>query len=197
MTAAGQWSALRALISIPYGMALTKALAALFALIVATWAATAPGLAQSRTGKSGLLLPRYVSLKSDKVNLRTGPGVDYPTTWVYRRAGLPLEVFDEFQNWRHVRDSEGTEGWIYSSLLSGRRTALVLPWEHNAKKAQQTTAVYDDNSIRSRKVAIIEAGVIADIHGCDGSWCQVTIDKFDGYIEQTKLWGVYPNETWD
>lgn len=150
--------------------------------------------AQTRTGKSGLPLPRYVSLKSDKVNLRKGPGVQYPTAWVYRRAGLPLEIFDEYENWRHVRDSEGTEGWIFSSLLSGRRTALVLPWERKSNSARPTTAVFASSSTRARKVAIIEAGVIADVHECDGKWCEVTIDTFDGYIDQSKLWGVYPNE---
>ncbi len=165
--------------------------------IIIMMALSAGATAQSKVGKSGLPLPRYVSLKSDKVNLRTGPGIDYPTTWVYRRAGLPLEVFDEFQNWRHVRDSEGTEGWIFSSLLSGRRTALVLPWERKNNEARPTTAVYVDNSARARKVAIIEAGVIADVHGCDGRWCEVTIDTFNGYVEQAKLWGVYPNESWD
>jgi len=167
-----------------------------FVLALASLLVTSLDLsAQTKVGKSGLKLPRYVSLKSDKVNLRTGPGVEYPTTWVYRRAGLPLEVFEEFQNWRHVRDSEGTEGWIFSSLLSGRRTALVLPWEKNSTNAKPTTAVYKDSSQRARKVAIIEAGVIADVHGCDGRWCEVTINTFGGYIDQTKLWGVYPNET--
>lgn len=166
-------------------------------ILSASWLVTCTDLtAQTKVGKSGLQLPRYVSLKSDKVNLRTGPGVDYPTTWVYRRAGLPLEVFEEFQNWRHVRDSEGTEGWIFSSLLSGRRTALVLPWERANKDTKPTTTVYQASSERARKVAIIEAGVIADVHNCDGRWCEVTIDTFDGYIDQTKLWGVYPNESW-
>ncbi|MCH9764676.1 MAG: SH3 domain-containing protein [Alphaproteobacteria bacterium] len=166
-------------------------------LVTAMLLSSVPTRAQTSTGKSGLPLPRYVSLKSDKVNLRTGPGVEYPTTWVYRRAGLPLEVFEESQNWRHVRDSEGTEGWIFSSLLSGRRTALVLPWERKQHETRPNATVYNDNSTRSRKVAIIEAGVIADIHGCDGRWCQVSIGTYDGYVKQDKLWGVYPNEIWD
>ncbi len=172
-------------------------IAVAFTVVILGFIASSPELnAQTKTGKTGLPLPRYVSLKSDKVNLRTGPGVEYPTTWVYRRAGLPLEVFEEFQNWRHVRDSEGTEGWIFSSLLSGRRTALVLPWERKKSDSKPTTAVYNNNSQRAGKVAIIEAGVIADVHGCDGRWCEVTINAFNGYVDQTKLWGVYPNESW-
>lgn len=172
-------------------------LIALVTLIATTLATALPSMAQTGRGKSGLPLPRYVSLKSDKVNLRSGPGLEYPTTWVYRRAGLPLEVFDEYQNWRHVRDSEGTEGWIYSSLLSGRRTALVLPWERQKAETRASAPVFASTSNRSRKLAIIEAGVIADIHGCNGRWCEVSIGQHSGYLEQEKLWGVYPNEAWN
>ena len=74
-----------------------------------------------------LPLPRYASLKTDRVNLREGPSKDHPTKWVYQRAGLPVEITAEFEIWRKVRDSEGVEGWVLHSLLSGRRTALVTP----------------------------------------------------------------------
>ena len=74
---------------------------------------------------SGLPVPRYVSLKSDHVNVRAGPTKDNDVAWVYTRAGLPVEITAEFENWRRVRDSEGAEGWVYHSLLSGRRTAVV------------------------------------------------------------------------
>src|ERR1700743_2203891 len=81
---------------------------------------------------SGLPVPRYVSLKSDRVNLREGPSKDHRTTWIFERAGLPVEVTAEFETWRKVRDSEGSEGWVLHSLLSGRRTALVTPWKKDA-----------------------------------------------------------------
>ena len=76
---------------------------------------------------SKLPLPRFVSLKSDRVNLHEGPSKDHPTRWVYQRAGLPVEILAEFEIWRKIRDSEGGEGWVLHSLLSGRRTALVAP----------------------------------------------------------------------
>jgi SH3-like domain-containing protein len=93
-------------------------------LMAAGWAFSCPVAAQQETAdsaKGGRPLPRFVSLKSDEVNLRSGPGRDYPTQWVYRRAGLPLEVIKEFEGWRQVRDAEGAEGWVLQSLLSGRR----------------------------------------------------------------------------
>ena len=74
---------------------------------------------------SGLPVPRYVSLKSDHVNVRAGPTKDNDVAWVYTRSGLPVEITAEFENWRRVRDSEGSEGWVHHSLLSGRRTAVV------------------------------------------------------------------------
>ena len=143
---------------------------------------------------SGLPIPRFVSLKSDRVNLRSGPGTDYPTAWVYRRAGLPLEIVKEFESWRQVRDAEGVSGWVLQSFLSGRRTALVLPWEVKPDHPKPQTPIFSSDSERSPPVAVIEAGVIANVLGCDSRWCQINVDKYRGYIEQKKLWGVYAGE---
>ncbi len=144
---------------------------------------------------SGLPVPRFVSLKSDRVNLRNGPGTDYPTGWVYRRAGLPLEVVKEFEGWRQVRDADGATGWILQSFLSGRRTGLVLPWERKAGAPPPLVPILASDSDHSNVVANVEAGVIADLHSCDGRWCRVTVDQYSGYVEQKKLWGVYEGET--
>jgi SH3-like domain-containing protein len=176
-----------------------------YALVVAISAAAATVLTAHEatgapeTGPSGLPVPRFVSLKSDRVNLRQGPGVDYPTAWVFRRAGLPLEVVKEFESWRQVRDAEGTTGWVLGTMLSGRRTALVLPWETKASAAAGrgstvSATLHDDDSERSTAVADVEAGVLASIIGCDGRWCRISVDGFRGYIEQTKLWGAYKGE---
>src|SRR5690606_37820396 len=76
-------------------------------------------------GPSGLPLPRFASLKSGRVNLRIGPGLKYPVEWLYLKSGVPMEIIQEYDNWRRVRDSEGAEGWVNQSLLSGRRTAIA------------------------------------------------------------------------
>ena len=83
---------------------------------------------------------------------------------------------------------------ILSSLLSGRRTALVLPWELKAGAAAPQVTLRKNDSERAGAVAMVEAGVIADVQKCDGTWCYVTIDSFRGYMEQAKLWGVYQRE---
>jgi SH3-like domain-containing protein len=149
----------------------------------------APARAEQVGPVSGLPLPRYVSLKSDRVNLREGPSKDHRTTWVFLRAGLPVEITAEFDIWRKVRDSEGAEGWVLHSLLSGRRTALVTPW----KKGVDATLRAEPNA-QSASVAILQPNVIANVRSCDGSWCRVFGEGFKGYIQQSDLWGVYPNE---
>ncbi|MGZ5913794.1 MAG: SH3 domain-containing protein [Hyphomicrobium sp.] len=162
--------------------------------LLALVATTTVVAAQTAPGATGLPVPRFVSLKSDRVNMRKGPGTDYPTAWVYRRAGLPLEVIKEFEGWRQVRDADGASGWVLQTFLSGRRTALVLPWEVKPGTPTPKVALRDDSSERARPVAMVEAGVIANLATCDGRWCQVSIDKFRGYIEQKKLWGIYEGE---
>ena len=141
---------------------------------------------------TGLPIPRYVSLKSDRVNLREGPSKDHRTSWVFQRAGLPVEITAEFETWRKIRDSEGSEGWVLHSLLSGRRTALVFP----SRKAE-AVELFGKGGGHSDPVARLQAGVVGAVRGCDGAWCRLIGDGFDGYVAQQNLWGVYPGEKFD
>ncbi|MFK8253784.1 SH3 domain-containing protein [Ancylobacter terrae] len=138
---------------------------------------------------SGLPVPRFVSLKADKVNVRQGPTRDHDVAWVFTRAGLPVEITAEFEKWRRIRDSEGAEGWVYHSMLSGRRTAVVGPWIKDGPVALHAKADAE-SALRAR----VEPGVLGTVKDCDGNWCRFSGDGFDGFIEQVKLWGVYPNE---
>ena len=146
-------------------------------------------VAQQAGSASGLPVPRYVSLKTDRVNLREGPSKDHPTTWVFQRAGLPVEITAEFETWRKVRDSEGTEGWVLHSLLSGRRTALVAPG-----KKGENFKLYAKPSASADLAATLQSGVIGNIRNCAAGWCLIEGDGFKGFIQQTSLWGVYPDE---
>jgi SH3-like domain-containing protein len=146
-----------------------------------------PAEQQTQTGPvSRLPIPRFVSLKSDRVNLHEGPSKDHRTMWVYERAGLPVEITAEFETWRKIRDSEGTEGWVLHSLLSGRRTALVAPW-----KKEPLLLFAKDHTTPLAKLA---PNVVTNLRGCDGTWCRVSGQDFDGYMQQENLWGVYPGE---
>ena len=142
------------------------------------------------SGKAPLPLPRFVSLKSDKVNVRKGPSTDQAIVWIFSRAGLPVEVIAESDNWRRVRDSEGADGWVFHSLLSARRTVLVAPWA----KGEESVPLYSSKSASSRAVAALQSGVLGSVLDCDGEWCQVSVDDYFGYVRQDKLWGVYRGE---
>lgn len=141
---------------------------------------------------SGLPVPRYVSLKSDHVNVRAGPTKDHDVSWVYTRSGLPVEITAEFENWRRVRDSEGSEGWVYHSLLSGKRTAVVT-----MKRKDELAPLYDSADPQSAVAAKLQAGVVAQVKRCKNGWCRVTGNGFDGWIEQQRLWGVYADEKFE
>ena len=141
---------------------------------------------------TGLPLPRFVSLKSDNVNVRRGPGSEYDVAFTFVRAGLPVEIIREFDNWRKIRDSEGAEGWVFGSLLSGERTALVAPWETAGQHATYISA-----SGSAAVVAYLQPRVVANVEECDGTWCRLSGEKFEGWIEQERLWGVYPQERFE
>jgi SH3-like domain-containing protein len=161
-------------------------------LVAATMSGVAPaGAAGEGTAgtKSGLPVPRFVSLKPDRVNVRGGPTRDHEVTFVYTRAGLPVEITAESDNWRRIRDWEGSEGWVYHSLLSGRRTAVVSP-----KDKDQLVSLRRKPDDGADVVARVQSGVLASVKRCTGSWCQITGAGFDGWVVQEQLWGVYPNE---
>ena len=154
------------------------------ALLLSQAASAAP-----QTGPvTGLPMPRFVSLKSDRVNLHEGPAKDHRTVWIYQRAGLPVEITAEYDTWRKIRDSEGTEGWVLHSLLSGRRTALVM---QKGAETPLRAKPSEDATI----VAKLQSGVIGSVKSCANSWCRMIGDGYDGWIEQAKVWGAYPGET--
>lgn len=162
-------------------------------LLVSCWSAQLHAQSAGSAAKAGL--PKFFSLKSNPVNLRKGPGTKFPKAWVFRREGLPVEVLREHGRWRQVRDSDGATGWILRTLISARRTALVSPWQlKETGSAKQLTTLLSRPRQRSRAVAKLEAGTLVGLKSCDRSWCHVSIGRFSGYVEQRRLWGIYPQE---
>ena len=134
---------------------------------------------------SGFPLPRFVSLRAEEVNVRTGPGVRYPVEWVLVRRGMPVEVIAEFDTWRKIRDWQGTEGWVHKSMLSGRRMIIITG---------EIRTIRRDQSGESPAVARAEPGVVGRLHSCDGEWCEVEADGFEGWLHRLEFWGAYPDE---
>src|ERR1700759_2223417 len=117
----------------------------------------APSLSANDVGTgaaSGLPVPRFVSLKSDRVNVRGGPNKDQDVRWIYTRAGMPVEITAEFENWRRIRDSEGAEGWVYHAMLSGKRTAVVV-----TKQKDEIVPLYDSADTKATVTAELQSGV--------------------------------------
>lgn len=147
-------------------------------------AAEAPPVQGFRT--TALPLPRFVSLKSDKVYMRTGPGLRYPIKWVYTRENMPVEITQEFEEWRKVKDVDGEEGWINQAMLSGERTALV--------RADEPVSMREGESESTRLVARLEPLVVARLKKCDPLYCRLDAGGYEGWVERKFLWGIYPNE---
>lgn len=134
---------------------------------------------------SGLPLPRFASFKSDNVFARTGPSMDYPIRWVYKKAGLPVEIIQEFDVWRKIKDPDGGTAWVHKILLSGQRTAIIT------SKTPVTALARVDGV---QPVATLEPKVIVRLEECDASFCKIEVVPFEGWLEKKHLWGVYPSE---
>ena len=173
-------------------ISILHASAALVLLVAGCGAAKAAE--QAGAGVSGLPVPRFVSLKTDRVNVRAGPTKDHEVTFVFTRAGLPVEIIGEFENWRRIRDWEGGEGWVYHSLLSGKRNVVV---SSKSKSEHELIAVHESADAKSDVTARLQPGVLGQIKRCQANFCRVMGLGFDGWVAQERLWGVYPNESVD
>jgi SH3-like domain-containing protein len=163
-----------------------------FLIVVFLVTAALPAAAEQDSpyfNTSGLPIPRFISLNSDKVFMRTGPGLRYPIRWVYTKRNMPIEVIQEFDTWRKIRDYDGETGWVHQSLLSGRRTAIV----NNGKGV----VLLKKPQAAAQPVAILEPEVLLSLEECNAQWCEVEVAGFSGWVEKNSLWGVYAEEELD
>ncbi len=136
-------------------------------------------------------VPRFVSLRSDKVYARSGPGVRYPIEWVYTQKSAPVEVISEFEDWRRVRDWQGSESWIKSQMLNPKRFIKVISLGENN--------LYAKDNYKSKVVARIEDGVVGELEKCpaENDFCLIQFNQYQGWMPRQNLYGVYPNEIVD
>jgi SH3-like domain-containing protein len=146
----------------------------------------APALAQSVEG-SGLPIPRFVSLRSEQVRMRTGPADTHPVAWVYTKRDLPVEITAEYKHWRRIRDWQGSEGWVHQSLLSGRRTIMVVGERRLLRSEPRDQAA---------AVAYLDVGVVAKVVKCPHGnvYCRVETGGYNGWLKREELWGIYSGE---
>ena len=166
--------------------------AVFFSLLAAVMVAF-PALAQEAPdeSESGLALPRMVSLRSNLINARSGPGARYPIEWVYMQKGAPVEIVAEFELWRKIKDWQGSESWVHKSMLSGKRMVKVTtPGENN---------LYEKPDYQSKVIARVEDEVVGEVKHCaaDNSFCLIRFASIEGWIPKNNIFGVYDTENLD
>jgi len=157
-------------------------------MLVLLFVSTA-AMAQSKSNpfrSTAYPLPRFVSVASGEAYIRAGPGKKYPIQWVFKRAGLPVEIILEFDHWRKIKDSDGQVGWVHKSLLSGKRSAMI--------KAEDNVSLFKKAEEGSRIIAYIEPDVIVKIRQCGAVWCRIEASGYKGWAAKENLWGVYADE---
>lgn len=160
--------------------------ASITCLFLASLTLAAPAIAQNFFGSdSGLPLPRFVSLASGEVNVRSGPGKDYPIRWVFTRSGLPVQVTDEADGWRKIIDFEGGEGWIHSSLLTSDRTVIVTEEIRDLRRSP---------SLESIAILQLEPGVVGELVSCERWFCMISVNDKRGWLLRDEFWGVLEGE---
>jgi SH3-like domain-containing protein len=143
---------------------------------------TLPAIARDA---GGLPVPRYASLRAAKINLRSGPGMNFPIQWVYQRKHMPVEVIAEYDTWRKIRDWQGTVGWVHQSMLDGGRYVLITGSERVLRQDPDDSAP---------PAARLMPGVIPELLNCEGDWCRLEIEGYKGWLKRDQFYGVYPSE---
>ncbi len=157
---------------------------ALFAVLLAAVLQAAAARADETAAEA----TRFASIKPDRVNVRAGPGKQYPVRWVFVRPGVPVEILAEYDHWRKIRDWEGQEGWVHRAMLSGRRNVIVTG---------STRTLYRRADETSPPVVTLEPGIVAAIEDCTVEWCRVEVRNYRGWLRRSDFWGVHPGETID
>ena len=145
--------------------------------------AAAPAAAQDKQP------PYWASIASGEAMMRTGPARTYPGIWLYQRRDLPVRVLRRYESWRLIEDPEGAKGWMLSTMLSDRRTAMVRPGEPRP--------IHSEPDPNSKVRYLAEAGVVGRISRCRGGWCRIEVGNRQGFVRTSDLWGVAPGEAVD
>lgn len=156
-----------------------------FSLLNIGWLLALALSAGSALADTAAVVQRYVTLRAAEVNLRAGPGEQFPIQWVYRRKGLPVEVIGKSDVWRKIRDWQGTEGWVHERMITATRGVIVRG---------AVRPLHSEPDPASDVVAHAEPGVIAKLLECHGAWCKVETSDIKGWLGRNEVWGVDPDE---
>lgn len=129
--------------------------------------------------------PLYMSLRSNKINMRVGPGKMYPILWTYTMRGLPVRIIDRHNDWVQIQDEASETGWVYDRLLSTTRTAMTATDDVFLRR-------HPDNN--AGIIARLMKYVVVIPRTCRTTWCNVTLshkgDVLKGWMRKSVLWGI-------
>lgn len=132
--------------------------------------------------------PYYASIAASKARMRTGPGRNYPASWLYQRADLPVKVVEIYNDWRKIEDPDGAQGWMQVQLMSSQRTGYVFGGIVELRNAPRSNARVNWRAA---------PGVVGRISKCQRGWCWFDVRGRAGYVEQNRIWGTDPGEEVD
>lgn len=160
----------------------------LLPLLCAAAPAPGPGPGPGIGAVTKLPVPRFVSLRSDQINVRAGPGFQYPVLWVYQRAGLPVEIIGEFDVWRQIVAPDGGTGWVHEATLRARRGFYIT---------QPQVVLRSGPAADTGVVAYLNQGVSGELLRCEAraEMCKVSVDGRTGYLARSDFWGAFDGET--
>jgi len=124
----------------------------------------------------------FRTLRYDVVNLRQGPGKDYPIKIFYKKKFLPVLILDNSDNFMKIRDHEGNSGWIHLSQLTKKKAAIVKGGD---------LIMFKSATIYSNPIAILKEGRLVKVEKCKNGWCKGKSGSFTGWIKKERLWGSF------
>ena len=122
---------------------------------------------------------KFLSLKNDKVNVRYGPGFDFPIKFIYFKKFLPVKIIDTKENFRRIVDHKKNSGWIHWTQLRKVNSLIVL----------EDKIIFKKNSKFSEPILKIKKGRLVIIKKCLDSWCKIKTDNFEGWLQNSNVWG--------
>ena len=123
----------------------------------------------------------YLLLKNNKVNVRYGPGFDYPIKFIYKKKNLPIRVIDKKENFRRIIDFKNNSGWIHTSQLKKGEAFILLEDQILFKKPTKY----------SKPILKIAKGRLLVVKKCKKIWCRVKTKNYTGWIKSEKVWGTF------
>ena len=122
----------------------------------------------------------FLMLKNSKVNVRMGPGFDYPVKFIYKKKFLPVKIIDKKENFRKVIDHKRNSGWIHISQL--KKINSVIPLKDKI--------LFKKPSNFSKPLVKIKKGRVLIVQKCEEKWCKIKTEKFKGWIKNKDVWGL-------